>query len=55
MKNEVINCLEEKTDEVALVLYSLMNDFANNFVSFLEGNNQRQGRGVDNHEGQKAW
>ena len=30
VKKEVINCLEEKTVEVALVLYSLMIDFANN-------------------------
>ena len=53
VKKEVINCLEEKTVEVALVLYSLMIDFANNVFPFV-GNNQRQGRGVDNHEGQRA-
>ena len=30
VKNEVIKCLEEKSIEDALVLNSLMNDFANN-------------------------
>ena len=34
VKKEVINCLEEKTVEVALVLISLMSDFANNLVFF---------------------
>ena len=36
VKKEVINCLKEKMVEVALVLYSLMNDLANNlFLSDL--------------------
>ena len=35
VKNEVIKCLEEKTVEVALVLDSLINVFANNLFSFL--------------------
>ena len=35
VKNEVIKCLEEKTVEDALVLDSLMSDFANNLFSFL--------------------
>ena len=52
--NEVIKCLEEKTVEVALVLYSLMIDFANNMFLFV-GNYQRHGRGVGNHEDQRAW
>ena len=54
VKKEVINCLEEKTVEVALVLYSLMIDFANDVFLFV-GNYQRQGRGVGNHEDQRAW
>ena len=54
VKKEVINCLEEKTVEVALVLYSLMIDFANNMFLFV-GNYQRHGRGVGNHEDQRAW
>ena len=35
VKNEVIKCLEEKTVEVALVLDSLINDFANKLFYFL--------------------
>ena len=35
VKNEVIKCLEEKTVEVALVLDSLIIDFANKLFYFL--------------------
>ena len=35
VKNEVIKCLEEKTVEDALVLDSLISDFANNLFFFL--------------------
>ena len=36
VKNEVINCLEEKTVEVALALYSLMIDLASNLFFLQE-------------------